>query len=121
MGVTASDVVFTLPKIDDPKGGAVQVAGAFERIDLGKTRAIDPHTVEVAFHDRLATQVSRFHDLRVLPEHVYSKGDFRNDFGDRAVASGPYWLVRRVPGKEIRLERRSDYLAPIAAPPQSRR
>ena len=112
--VRASDVIFTLKKIADPKSGAVQIAGAFELLDLTNTRALDAHTIEIAFRERLATQLTSFHDVFVLPEHVYAKGSFRDDFHARAIGSGPYRLARREIGKEIRLERRSDYWA---APP----
>lgn len=107
--VTARDVIFTLEKILDPKSEAVQITGSFEQLDMTRTKAIDAHTVAVAFKQPLATQLIRFVDVSVLPEHVYGKGDFRNDYNDIAVGSGPYKLVRHVPGKEIVVERRNDY------------
>ena len=107
--VKASDVVFTLRKIFDPTSEALQIIGAFEYLDLARTRAIDNDTVEIGFRQPLAAQLIRFHDVMVLPEHVYSKGKFREDFNSTAVGSGPYRLVRRDPGKEIVVERREDY------------
>lgn len=107
--VRASDVIFTLSKIVDPKAEALQIAGSFEYLDLSRTKAIDDHTVAVAFRKALATQLMRFSDVNVLPEHVYAKGDFRNDHNEVVVGSGPYKLVRRVPGQEIVVERRADY------------
>ena len=107
--VRASDVLFTLQKIVDPKSEAVQVVGAFEYLDPAKTRVIDEHTIEIAFREPLAAQLIRFNDVNVIPEHVYAKGDFRQDYNATAVGSGPYRLVRREPGKEIVLERREDY------------
>lgn len=107
--VRAQDVLFTLRKIVDPKSEAVEIIGAFEQIDLSKTRVIDDHTLEVAFRQPLSSQLLRFADVYVLPEHVYSTGDFRKDYNDKAVGSGPYRLIRRVPGKEVVLERRTDY------------
>jgi len=107
--VRASDVIFTLKKILDPTSESPQVLSSFEQLDLARTRAIDDHTVEIAFKQPLAMQLIRFNDLLVLPEHVYSKGSFRNDFNDRAVGSGPYKLVKREIGKEIVVERRDDY------------
>ncbi|HET7436759.1 MAG TPA: ABC transporter substrate-binding protein [Thermoanaerobaculia bacterium] len=109
--VRASDVVFTLRKIVDPQSEAVQIAGGFEQLDLTKTRAVDDATVEVAFREPLASQLIRFNDVLVLPEHVYATGDFKNDFNDKAVGSGPYKLVRKEAGKEIVLQRRPDYWA----------
>lgn len=107
--VRASDVVFTLRKIVDPATEAPQIHGSFEKIDIPRTRALDDHTVEVAFREPLATQLTRFNDVFVIPEHIYSKGDFRNDFNDTAVGSGPYRLVKREAGKEIVVERRDDF------------
>lgn len=116
--VRASDVLFTLRKIIDPASEAVQVVGAFEHLDLTRTRVIDDHTIEIAFREPRASQLIRFNDVLVLPEHVYSKGNFRADFNSTAVGSGPYRLVKREPGKEIVLERRADYWA--AKPPIER-
>ncbi len=107
--VRASDVLFTLQKIVDPKSEAMQVVGAFEYLDLTKTKVIDDHTIEIAFREPLAAQLIRFNDVNVLPEHVYAKGNFRDDYNDKAVGSGPYKLVKREPGKELVVERREDY------------
>ncbi len=107
--VRASDVVFTLRKIVDPASGSVQFSGNFQFLDLAKTRAVDTDTVEVAFTEPLAAQLISFNDVFVLPEHIYSKGNFSKDYNDTAVGSGPYRLVRRVRGKEAVVERRPDY------------
>jgi peptide/nickel transport system substrate-binding protein len=107
--VRASDVIFSLRKIIDPASEAVQTAGSFSTIDMARTRAVGEHTVEVGFKEALATQLLKFNDVQIIPEHVYSKGNFRKDYNDMAVGSGPYTLVRSVPGKEVVLERRNDY------------
>ncbi|MDP9190558.1 MAG: ABC transporter substrate-binding protein [Acidobacteriota bacterium] len=107
--VRASDVLFTLRKIVDPKTEAPQVAGSFEYLDLSRTRTIGDHTIEVAFRQPWASQLIHFAAVYVLREDVYSKGDFNSDFNDLAVGSGPYRLVRWDRGKEIVVERRSDY------------
>ena len=107
--VRASDVLFTLKKIVDPQTEAARVAGGFEQLDLRASRVIDDHTILVAFKEALAPQLTRFNDVMVLPEHVYSKGNFKTDFATTAVGSGPYRLVRRTPGSEIVLQKRPDY------------
>jgi len=107
--VLASDVYWTLAKIADPNGGAAQLAGDFENVDMAKTKVLDPHTIVVNFKEPLAAQLVKFNDFNVLPEHVYSKGDFKNDYNFRSVGSGPYRLVRMDPQKEVVLERREDY------------
>src|SRR5581483_4599342 len=107
--VRASDVLFTLKKIVDPAVEASQVAGEFDKIDIAQTRAVDDHTLVVAFKEAFAPQLAHFNDVLVLPEHVYSKGDFKTAFNFNAVGSGPYRLVRRSEDKDIVLERREDY------------
>jgi peptide/nickel transport system substrate-binding protein len=107
--VRAQDVLFTLRKIVDPASEAVQMLGAFETLDLAQTRVIDDRAIEVVFRQALASQLIRFRDVLVLPEHIYSKGDFRRDFNDRAVGSGPYVLRPRTAAGDIVVERRRDY------------
>lgn len=108
--VRASDVIFTLKKIVDPASEAIQIAGAFEHLDLSRTRAIDDHKLEIGFKQPLASQLVRFNDVLVVPEHVYSKGNFREDYNSaNVVGSGPYKLVRRLPNREVVMERRDDY------------
>jgi len=109
--VRSSDVLFTLRKVLDPASEAVQIASGFEQTDIAKCRAPDDHTVVIAFRESLASQLSQFNALIVLPEHVYGRGSFRTDFNSQATGSGPYRLVRRIPGKEIILQRRPDYWA----------
>lgn len=107
--VRARDVLFTLNKIVDPASEAVQIAEVFEHLDVTRTRATSDHTIEIAFRQPLASQLLRFADLLVVPEHVYSKGKFRDDYNDTAVGSGPYRLVRSDRTREIVVARREDY------------
>lgn len=107
--VRASDVLYTLRKIADPKTKSVQAYDAFANMDLAGTRVIDEDTIEVKFKQRLAAQLLRFNDVLVVPEEVYSVGDLEKDFASRAVGSGPYELVRRAPGTEVVLKRRQNY------------
>ncbi len=107
--VRGSDVLFTLRKIVDPKSEAANLASQFEQFDLTKSRAPDAHTVIVAFREAIASQLAFFPFLRVIPQAVYDRPDFNTGFDLTAVGAGPYRLVRRVPGKEILLERRNDF------------
>lgn len=108
----AGDVLFTLKKIVDPTSEAAQIASGFEKLDLPNTRVVDDHTIVVAFKEVQAPQLIRFNDVMVVPEHAYGQGDFRGGWADRAVSCGPYTLVRRVPGKEIVLQKRKDWWGP---------
>ncbi len=107
--VRASDVLYTLNRIVDPATEAVQVAAYFELLDPAQTHVIDDATIAIGFREPLASQLGQFNNLLVLPERVYSKGDFKTAFTSTAVGSGPYKLVSRKPGAEIVLERRSEY------------
>lgn len=107
--VRAGDVLFTLKKIVDPASEAAQIAGGFDKLDLPATRVVDDHTIVVGFKEILAPQLTQFNNVMVLPEHVYGQGDFHGGWADRAVSCGPYTLVRRIPGKEIVLQRRKDW------------
>jgi peptide/nickel transport system substrate-binding protein len=106
--VLASDVVFTLRAIVNPATQSAQYAALFEGLDIAKTVALDPLTVQVVFNTARASQLSAF-NIPVLPEHVYGKGDFRRDFNEKVVGSGPYVLARRQRGSQILLERRENY------------
>jgi peptide/nickel transport system substrate-binding protein len=108
--VLASDVLFTIAKIVDPKSESAQFAGQFEQFDPARSHADNANrTVVVVFKEALAPQLSYFPNIRPIPAHVYSQGDFKTAFSAAAVGAGPYRLVRRVMGKEVLLERRADY------------
>jgi peptide/nickel transport system substrate-binding protein len=107
--VLASDVLFTMQKITDPNIDAPVVGDAFTYYDPARTRVVDERVIEIAFRQPLAEQLVRLADLYVLPEHVYSKGDFKNDFNDKAVGSGPYRLASYSPNGDLVLELRDDY------------
>jgi peptide/nickel transport system substrate-binding protein len=109
--VLAGDVLFTMKKIVDPATEAAQVAAGFDKLDMARTHVVDDHTIVIAFKEAYAPQLAHFNDVLVLPEHVYSRGDFKSAFNFTAVGSGPYRLVRHVPDKEIVLQRREDYWA----------
>ena len=101
--VRAADVVFTLNKIIDAE--SYQYAAAFETLDREQTKALDEHTVHVAFKEARAGQLLAF-NIGILPEHVYAQGDFKQKRD--AVGNGPY-VVKQRNNRQILLERREDY------------
>lgn len=106
--VLASDVVYTLTKIADPKTESVQFASLFEGLSLEETKALDPSTVQVVFDRPSASRLYNF-NIPILPEHVYAEGNFAKDFETKVVGSGPYKLISRERGKQVVLERRDEY------------
>jgi peptide/nickel transport system substrate-binding protein len=105
--VTAQDVLFTLQRIVDPASIA-RDEDAFRDLDPKKTRVLGPTKIEVAFTKPRATRLLRFADVLVLPAHVYSRGNFRNDHNEAAVGSGPYVLEQREASR-ITVVRRKSY------------
>lgn len=102
----ASDVVFTINKI--VSANSPQFSSWFDSFDPAATKVLDDHTVRVVFKQPLVTRLYSF-NIGVLPEHVYSKGNFATDFNDRAVGCGAYRLAKREAGRSIVLTRRDDY------------
>jgi peptide/nickel transport system substrate-binding protein len=107
--VRASDVLFTIRKIIDPASDAIAMQSYFELVDLTRSRIIDDHTLVIAFREPIASQLHAFTNLMVIPEHVYGKGNFANDFNETAVGSGPYTISRHTRGRELVLRRRETY------------
>ena len=101
--VRARDVVFTILKSADE---SPQFGAWFDGLDRAGTRALDDHTVQVAFKEARATQLLSF-NISVVPEHVYGKGELSKVAA--IVGNGPYKFVRRETGRTILLERRKDY------------
>ena len=106
--VTATDVLFTLRKAVDPTSLAPQIGSSFSSLDLSGTTVIDQHTIRVSFKTRDAGQTLEFNRLMVVPEHIYGRGTFCDDFNDRAIGSGPYRLLEW-DHSTLTLEKRRDY------------
>jgi len=101
--VRARDVLFSLQQARTAR----HLAGSFEFVDEQRTRVIDDHTVDIAFTHSLATQLSRFADLYIIPAHIYERAPVCET--DQMIGSGPYRLAVRHRGQSITLERRNDY------------
>ena len=102
--VRASDVVFTLNKIVSED--SLQFGGWFEALDRENTKALDEHTVRVAFKEPRVSQLLSF-NIGVMPEHVYGQGDFANN--KKVIGAGPYTLISREVGRSLVMKRRPDY------------
>jgi peptide/nickel transport system substrate-binding protein len=102
--VLASDVLFTIGKIVDEQ--SPQFAALFDALDRSQSKVIDDKTVRFVFKEARAAQLHAF-NVAVLPEHVYGKGSFKNDFNDKVVGNGPYELSAFERGQRIELKRRA--------------
>ena len=104
--VRATDVLFTIHKITEAQ--SPEFSSYFDGVDFSKSAAVDDRTVRVVFREPRVTRWFGF-NIGILPEHVYSKGDFKTAFTNTVVGNGPYRLARREPGRSITLERRTGY------------
>ncbi len=104
--VTASDVEFTLKKVADPKSLS-PLGDSFLHLD--SINVVNDHTIDIAFKYALATQLTRFAEVYIVPAHVYNRSDFLESFHATAVGSGPYTLRTFQPSNRVILERRADY------------
>ena len=101
--VRAADVIFTLNKLVEE---STQFAGWFDALDRENTKAVDEHTVRVAFKEPRVTQLLSF-NIGVMPEHVYGAGELSKN--RKVVGAGPYVLISRETGRSLVMRRRADY------------
>lgn len=102
--VRAADVIFTINRILDE--ASPQFSSGFENLDREKTTAVGDRTVRVVFKEPRAGQLFAF-QVGVMPEHVYSIGDFGRN--SKVIGNGPYVLEKWQRGRSIVLRRRDDY------------
>ena len=106
--VQAADVLYTIRLLANPATEAAQFSGYFESLDQGLTKALDPYTVQIGFKTPRASQLLAF-NIGILPQHFYTRGDFKLDFNDRVMGAGPYTLTSWERGKQIILDKRKTY------------
>ena len=102
--VKASDVIFTIAKMVDEN--SPQFSGWFEGLDRAQSKALDEHTARVTFAQARVAQLLAF-NISVVPEHIYAKGELSKI--KRVVGPGAYVVKKFEPGKNVLVERRTDY------------
>ena len=115
---TADDVVFTFRAVYDEKTGSnladsLQAAGKKLRV-----RAVDPHTVEIAFADPFAAGVRLLDNLPILPRHKLEAALDAGTLADawslstppsEVAGLGPFVLAAYEPGQRIVFDRNRHY------------
>lgn len=113
---TARDVVFTFELYrDGPPNRWTHHAS--QSPDMRRVEALDEHTVRITCAQPCPTLAKiTLADLPILPEHVWSKVEDPATFDGTAIGTGPYRVVRRVPGERYELEANDRYFAgePVA-------
>ncbi len=110
----AHDVAFTMNMIKDNDGIA---PSAYYNEVFKSIEATDDYTVKIVTNESFPRLALRFgvtiwgNDLRIVPEHIYSKLDDVTSFPDsEPVVAGPYTVKEYDPlGKWILYERREDW------------
>lgn len=106
--VTASDVVFTVRKVQDPATLSTSLRPSFA--DVTSIEALDPLTVKVVYGHPYADFLEAWR-VPLVPEHLLSaeKDFFGGGFALHPVGCGPFRFVRWEHGREIVLEANRDY------------
>ena len=85
--VTADDIVFSFKTLTSDKGRTLY---KFYWSDIKAVTAAGKYSVKFEFARENPELALITTQLPVIPKHIYSKGDFAQDFATRAVGSGPY-------------------------------
>jgi peptide/nickel transport system substrate-binding protein len=90
--LSAEDVKFVFDKLMDPATDAMSLRNYFLNVD--RCEVVDPYTVRfVCKEPYFKTLISLGEDLRILPKHIFSEGDFNKHPNNRKpIGSGPYLL-----------------------------
>jgi len=113
---TANDVVFTFELYrDGPPNRWTHHAS--QTPDMRRVQALDDLTVQITCAQPCSTLAEiTLADLPILPEHVWSKVEDPATYDGSAIGTGPYRVLRRVPGERYELSANKRYFAgqPVA-------
>ena len=112
--LTAKDVAFTVNMIMSNPG--IGISGYYNTV-FASCEAVDDYTVKFVTKESFPRLSLRFgvtiwgNDLRIVPEHIYSKVEDVTQFKDeKPVVAGPYTVHSYDPlGKWIMYEKRADW------------
>lgn len=106
---TAEDVKFSFDSIMDPKNDTLPLRNYLQNIDY--CEIIDPHTVRfVCKEPYFKTLIAIGEDIRILPAHIFSIGDFNKHPNNRKpIGTGPYLLETWDTNRQVILLRNENY------------
>ncbi len=106
--LTAHDVAFTFNRIKDPTVDAPFLRNYYESVE--RAEVVDDYTVRFHCTKPYYRHLVMLASFEIMPEHVYSEGDFNNHPNNRnPVGSGAYVVTEWTTGDQIRLERNPNY------------
>ncbi len=105
---TSKDVVFSYQTIMNPKVDSPQLRAYYQ--EIRDVVAIDDHTVRFTYARPYFLALEFCGGMPIVPKHVFEEGDFNtNPAGRDPVGTGPYKFLRWTTGREIVLEKNTDY------------
>lgn len=104
----ADDVIFTVDKLLEPSSKTGSTRSFLK--PLKKYEKTSSHSVRFVLEEPYWNAFNALAELDILPEHVFSKGDFNTHPNNRKpVGTGPYRFDRWRGGESISLVRADDY------------
>jgi peptide/nickel transport system substrate-binding protein len=105
---TSKDVVFSYQTIMNPKVDSPQLRAYYQ--EIRDVVAIDDHTVRFTYARPYFLALEFCGGMPIVPKHVFEEGDFNtNPAGRDPVGTGPYKFLKWTTGREIVLEKNTDY------------
>ena len=106
---TAEDVKFCFDTLMNPETDAMPLRNYFANVD--RCEIVDAYTVRfVCKEPYFKTLITIGEDLRILPKHIFSKGDFnRHPNNRRPIGTGPYVFERWDTNQQVILLRNERY------------
>lgn len=110
--LTAEDVKFSFDALMDPKADTMSLRSYFLTVD--RCEVLDAYTVRfVCKEPYFKSLISLGEDLRILPKHIFSEGDFNTHPNNRKpIGTGPYVFEAWDTGQQITLTRNENYWGP---------
>ncbi len=106
---TAEDVKFTFDILNNPAVDSLPLRNYFSNVD--RCEILDPNTVRfICKEPYFKTRIAIGEDLKILPKHIFSQGDFNKHPNNRKpIGTGPYVLQTWDTNQQVILLRNENY------------
>lgn len=105
---TAADVVFSYNSIMSPEVDSPHLRSYYQ--EILSVEVLNKFEVKFTYSRPYFLALEFCGGMPIVPKHIFEKGNFnKNPAGRSPVGTGPYKFVKWVTGREIVLEKNSDY------------